>query len=577
MPDFDMLIRGGTVVDGTRRPRRQCDVAITDGRIVELGRFAGHTARRVIDAGGSIVAPGAIDLHTHYDAQIHWDPYCTMASWHGVTTVTLGNCGFGLAPVRGRDAERALLTLSRNEAIPLSTLRAAIEFSWETFPQWLDHVARLPLGVNVAQLVPLSPLVGYACDGFDAAKVPGLPERNQAQVTRLLGEALDAGAVGWSAQRTPPGSLVAFQRDFDGSPMVTDVMSDELYLALAATLHDVPGAFVQFAQSTATPEDMLGDMQRDFAFTARLAALGNRPVLYNGIAPGEEMPGIFRAQLAWVADANARGVPVFAQGATVRAPVVLTFEDWNLFDASPIWREATLGSVAERKAKLADPEIRGRLKAEYDSGRAPLGFFGPLARYALHGTSCPVAQPLVGLELRAIAARLGRHPVDALLDISLAEDLRTEWISPLINENAAYVAELLDSPYTIPGSSDGGAHVKFLTAAIYPTDLLVWLVREAGSLTLEEAHYRLSALPASIAGLCDRGRLVPGSSADVVIYDLDELAIGAIERVDDLPAGEWRRIRKAQGYRHVIVNGESIFVDGRCTGLTPGRLIRRAG
>ena len=197
MATFDTIIRGGTIVDGTRVPRYKADIGITDGKIAKIGRLASHDATKVMDAGGLIVAPGFIDLHTHYDAQIHWDPYCSIGGWHGVTSVTIGNCGFGFAPVHGKDFERALLSLSRNEAIPLEPMKVSMKPDWETFPQWMDHLDRLPLGINLSQLVPITPLVAYAMGGFAEAK-KRLPNKKEVQTAvQLFHEAMQAGAVGW--------------------------------------------------------------------------------------------------------------------------------------------------------------------------------------------------------------------------------------------------------------------------------------------------------------------------------------------------------------------------------------------
>src|SRR5262245_12805790 len=219
MPDFDTLIRGGIVVDGSRTPRYRADVGIRNGKIAGIGALRNATAAQKIDADGSIVAPGAIDLHTHYDAQIHWDPYCTIDAWHGVTSVTLGNCGFGFAPVRQADVTRSMLALTRNEAIPLGPMQQTMAFDWESFPDWMDHVERLPLGINISQLTPVTPLVTYVMGGWEQAKSRQPNAEEMSEISRLLNEAMDAGAIGWSSQRLPPGGLASFQRDFDGSPM----------------------------------------------------------------------------------------------------------------------------------------------------------------------------------------------------------------------------------------------------------------------------------------------------------------------------------------------------------------------
>ena len=579
MAAFDMVIRGGTVVDGTRVPRYRADIGIKDGRIAEVGQLQPSDAGQVLEAADCIVAPGAIDLHTHYDAQLHWDPYCTIGSWHGVTSVTIGNCGFGFAPVHAKDAERAMLSLSRNEAIPLGPMQTSMPFDWETFPEWMDHLDRIPLGINLSQLMPVTPLVAYVMGGFEEAK-QRLPNDTEVQtIQRLLHEAMDAGAVGWGAQRLFPDSLAAVQRDYDGSPMISDVLSDEFYLSLAAVLHERRAGCIQFTQAGGDLSEgfqsLLTGLQRDFGFNEQLAEKSGRPVLYNLIAANDLLPIFYQTQLKLLAEANARGRRVFGQAATVRAPFTFTFEDWNLFDNSPVWRQATVGTLEEKRAKLADPEIRQAMKAEYDSGQVSIDLFGAVAQFiAKKVFRADLKDKYEGLSVIQIAQQEGKHFIDALLDVSVADDLKTEWRTPLLNVQVEHHKRVMDSPYTIAGLSDGGAHMKFLTTGVWPTDLLTWMVRDTQALSLEEAHFRLSCLPAWAAGFQDRGTLRPGMAADIVVYDLAELGIEPIEIAHDLPTGEWRRVQKATGYRWIVVNGQVTFTDGQCSGATPGRLLR---
>ena len=579
MAAFDMVIRGGTVVDGTRVPRYRADIGIKDGRIAEVGQLRASDAAQVLEAADCIVAPGAIDLHTHYDAQLHWDPYCSIGSWHGVTSVTIGNCGFGFAPVQAKDTERAMLSLSRNEAIPLGPMQASMPFDWETFPEWMDHLDRIPLGINLSQLMPVTPLVAYVMGGVEEAK-QRLPNGTEVQaIQRLLHEAMDAGAVGWGAQRLFPDSLAAVQRDYDGSPMISDVLSDEFYLSLAAVLRERRAGCIQFTQAGGDLsegfQNLLTGLQRDFGFNEQLAEQSGRPVLYNLIAANDQLPIFYQTQLKLLAEANARGRRVFGQAATVRAPFTFTFEDWNLFDNSPVWREATVGTLEEKRAKLADPEVRQAMKAEYDSGRVSIDLFGAVAQFiAKKVFRADLKDKYEGLSVIQIAQQEGKHFIDALLDVSVADDLKTEWRTPLLNVQVEHHKQVMDSPYTIAGLSDGGAHMKFLTTGVWPTDLLTWMVRDTQALSLEEAHFRLSCLPAWAAGFQDRGTLRPGMAADIVVYDLAALGIEPIEIAHDLPTGEWRRVQKATGYRWIVVNGQVTFADGQCSGATPGRLLR---
>jgi N-acyl-D-aspartate/D-glutamate deacylase len=280
--------------------------------------------------------------------------------------------------------------------------------------------------------------------------------------------------------------------------------------------------------------------------------------------------------LDWVNAANERGARVFGQSVTARAPVRMTLEDWNLFDSVPAWKEATLGTVEERKAKLSKPELRAEMRADYDGGGMETlnVVFGEFHKFiARKVKDRDLKLQYEGMSVEQIAEKEGKHVIDAMLDLSVADDLRTEWAGPVANSNIAGYKELMDSPYSLPGVSDGGAHVKFITPAIYPTEVLSWLVRETGTLSLEEAHFRLSGMSAWAAGIKDRGTLRPGMAADMVIYDYNTVNATESEIVHDLPANEWRRVQRAEGYRHIMVNGEVTFNDGKCSGATSGALL----
>jgi N-acyl-D-aspartate/D-glutamate deacylase len=411
--------------------------------------------------------------------------------------------------------------------------------------------------------------------GFAEAKKRLPNEQEVAKTLQLFHEAMGAGAVGWGAQRLFPDGVASVQRDYDGSPMISDVLPDDFYLTLARALGEYNAGCIQLTQASASIHDPSRGPKHDFDFNARLAEESGRPVLYNAIAINDKYPEMFRSQLKWVEEANAKGIRVFAQTASRLAThLSFTFEDWNLFDNSPVWREATLGTTEEKKAKLANPDIRRAIKTEYDSGSMPIDLFGEVPNYILIATPGTEHKHYEGMTVKEIAQREHKHPLDAMLDISVADDLKTEWRTDLINKNENYVRELMNSPYTVPGVSDGGAHLKFIIAGAYPTELLTWMVRDASLLTLEEAHFRLSALPAWSAGFQDRGALREGLAADIVVYDLAKLKSGPWEVLHDLPANEWRRVQKAEGYRWIMVNGGVTFEDGKCTGATPGRLLR---
>jgi N-acyl-D-amino-acid deacylase len=575
MAEFDTIIKDGMIVDGTRVPRYKADVGIKDGKIAQIGRLKSADAKQVLDASGQIVAPGYIDLHTHYDAQIHWDPYCTIASWHGVTSLTIGNCGFGFAPVKACDVDRAMLALSRNESIPLEPMRVSMKVDWETFPQYMDHLSKMPLGINLGHLLPTAPALAYIMGGFDEAKKQFPSEREMFQLKRILHEAMDAGAMGWSSQRLVPESRASVQRDFDGTPMITDILPDDFYIELAKYLGEKNDGVIQFTQSGASKSTF--GIADDFRFLEQLASVSGRPLLYNAVLIADKHPESHRAQLNWLHDANSKGLRIFGQAVTARAPVRMTLEDWNLFDSVPAWREATLGSTEERKMKLRKPEIRAAMRQEYDNGGMETLslIFGELPKWIARKVRRPdLKEKYEGLSVEQIAEREHKHLIDAMLDLTVEDDLHTEWAGPVTNARAELYSELLAAPYMIPGVSDGGAHIKFITPGIFPTEVLAWLVRDVGALSLEEAHFRLSGLPAWAAGFKDRGVLREGMAADVVVYDLNRLKALPEEILHDIPANEWRRVQRCEGYRWIIVNGQPIFEENKCTGATPGRLLR---
>jgi N-acyl-D-amino-acid deacylase len=573
MADFDLHIKDGTVVDGTRVPRYRADVWIREGKIAQIGGRAPGFARRVIDADGAIVAPGFIDLHTHYDAQIRWDPYCTISGWHGVTSVVLGNCGFGFAPVRPEFRERSMLMMTRTEAIPYDAMKNGMAWDWETVPEYLDSLDRAPKGVNCIQYMPTASLMTYVM-GLEAAKNRWATAEERAAMRQLLAEGMDAGLSGFSIQRLGPDST---QADFDGSPMVTDTMCDEDILSLAEVLRERDEGFIQITQAT-------GHIKDDLAFLERLAATARRPVLHNVIVPTRKDPEVHRRSLRWLERCRAKGLPIFGQTGTVRTGFAFTLEHWNLYDASPAWRAITTGTRAQKLARMKEPAFREAVKRETDAADRKLRAIQAGVGGAVHTlivqsvNDRPELEKYVGKTLGQVGAEENRHPIDVMLDLSIAGDLKVEFLGPNKGFNADFMAEMTnDSPYTIPGVSDGGAHTKFFCGGAFTTDFLSWLVRDEQKVTLEEAHYRLSALPAHAAGFLGRGMLREGAAADVVVYDLKELAIEPEwvgEIAHDFPGGEWRRVQRARGYRAIIVNGEMTFADGRSTGATPGRLLR---
>jgi N-acyl-D-aspartate/D-glutamate deacylase len=573
MADYDLQIKGGTVVDGTRVPRYRADIWIKDGKISQIGGRAPGFAKKVIDADGLIVAPGFVDLHTHYDAQIRWDPYCTISGWHGVTSLVLGNCGFGFAPCKPDFRERSMLTMTRTEAIPYAAMKAGMVWDWETIPQYLDSLDHAPKGVNVIQYMPTASLMTYVM-GLEAAKTRPATEQERAEMARLLDEGMEAGLCGFSIQRLGKDST---QADFDGSPMVTDTMCDEDILNLGRVLRKRDEGFMEITQATE-------DVRRDLAFVETLAATAQRPILFQAVVPTRNNPEIHRRSLRWIARNRDKGLLIYGQAGTLRTGFAFTLEHWNLYDASPAWRTITTGTTAEKLAKMRDPELRAAVIREADEAdkrlRAIQAGVGGAPKYLIVQwvENIEELEKYVGKSLGQIGMEEGKHPVEVMLDISIASNLKAEFLGPNRGFNPDYMAEIINtSPFTFPGVSDGGAHTKFFTGGAFTTDFLRWMVRDEQKITLEEAHYRMSALPAHAAGFRDRGMLREGLAADVVVYDLKSLDIepdwvGEIAR--DFPGGEWRRVQRAKGYHSIVVNGVETFADGKCTGATPGKLLR---
>jgi N-acyl-D-aspartate/D-glutamate deacylase len=573
MSQFDIQITNGTIVDGNRTPRFEGDIWIKDGRIAQIGGNSPGEAKQVIDASGRIVAPGFVDLHTHYDAQIRWDPWCTISGWHGVTSVVLGNCGFGFAPVKPDFRERSMLTMTRTEAIPFESMKTGMEWDWETIPEYLDSLERADKGVNVIQYMPVAPLMTYVM-GLDAAKTRPATDEERAEMKRLLHEGMDAGLCGFSIQRLGPDSV---QADFDGSPMVTDTMVDEDILALAEVLKERGEGVIQITQAE-------GSLRKDREFLELLAATADRPILHNVVVPARRDPEVHRKPLRWIDDCRERGLPIYAQCGTGRSGFAFTLEHWNLYDASPAWRAVTTGSHDEKMQRIQDPELRKALIDEAGEADRRLqviqaGVGGNPKHLLIQSVNDqPELEKYMGRSVGDIAAEQGKHPIEVMLDLSVESDLSVEFLGPDRGSNAEHMAEMMNEwPHTIPGVSDGGAHTKFFTGGSYTTDFLSWLVRDEDVVSLEDAHYKLSNLPAQAAGFHDRGVLKEGGAADVLVYNLEELAIdppwiGNIEH--DFPGGEWRRVQRAIGYDAIVVNGEVTFRSGECTGATPGKLLR---
>ena len=564
MRELDAVIRGGMIFDGSAGPRYRADIGIKDGVIAEIGRIPASRAAREIDASGLHVAPGFVDTHTHYDAQLFWDPYCSLSGWHGVTTAVIGNCGFGFAPVAPAFRDRAMQTMTRVEAIPYAAMKAGLPWDWETFPEFLDSVERTHKAVNLAPCVPLAPML-ITVMGFDRAKAGELPtDAEHAALQEMLRESMNAGGIGWSAQVLPLDGPAPVQRDFDGGPMVTDVMHLETACALAEVLAERNEGSIQLTVGLA------GENGETVQFYERVAEISGRSVIFNVVQGNVNNPSQHTLSMQWLASCRERGLKIVGQSLTTRAGFTFTLDEWNLYDDNDAWCEVTLGNIEERLEKMADPERRPALRE-----LVPMASTVSIDDVMIAETGSPRLKEFEGLTCSEAAEKLGvPHPVDAMLDIAVRDKLQTTFYGESLNHDLDVLREIVADPYLMPGVSDGGAHTKFITVGRFPTEFLTELVRENQMCSLEQAHYRLSALPARTVGLEDRGTLEVGKAADIVIYDYEKLAIEPMEVAHDFPGDEWRRVQRASGYRYVLVNGDVTIEDDKETRSYSGRLLR---
>jgi len=565
---LDVVIRGGIIVDGSGEPGRTGDVGIRDGRVVALGHVD-EPARRAIDADGQVVAPGFVDLHTHYDAQLFWDPHLTPSPLHGVTSVIAGNCGLTLAPVGPDDADQDFLTrlLARVESIPVEALQAGLEYRWRSYPEFLDVVERLPHAINVGFMVGHS-AIRRAAMGPAASTDPADPEQLGA-MRRLLSQAIAAGGLGFSTCN------VATQVDGDGRPTPPNAATREEMVALAAVCGEHPGTSIEFI-----PDSFLGGFSdEEVELMADMSAAADRPLNWNTPLVNPAAPDLHRRQLAASDAARERGgrvVPMFIpqngqfQHDLLRGYVFRPLPGWGwLFDLD----------VPERIRALSDPAKRKQLEesaASQTSGLA-LGVrnWGGYRVNEVHDESL---RPLVGRRIDDIARERGLGPFDALVDIAIAGDLDVGFVRSQYADadDWAWQArlEVLKDPRVVLQASDAGAHLDMMSNADFPTRCLAELARERGVFTVEELVHRLADVPARLYGLKDRGGLAQGAWADVVVFDPDTVGAQPLHTVRDLPGGATRITNGSTGVSHVLVAGGEIVTDGELTGELPGRLIR---
>ncbi len=505
---LDLVLRGGRVCDGSGAPARDADVGIQAGRIVAVGRPGGG-ARRTLDAGGLVVAPGFVDVHTHYDAQVTWDRLCTPSCWHGVTSVVIGNCGFALAPCRPGDRERALRMLEHVEGMPFESLRAGVVWEWESFADYVRGLRARPLGVNVGALLGHSALRTYVMG--EEAYLRAARADEVAAMAALVREGMAAGALGLATSRSPA-------HVGEGGRPVPSRNAERVELdALVGAMAESGRGLLEI-----TPETFPVSAD-ELAWLQGLARASRRPVSFSAVLDVPDRHDVWER--------------VYAQ----------------------LRELALLGDGAFRAAVRAGALGRPDAPASRRWGEV-----------VLEEAALPEHEAFVGRPLAEIASARGGDAIDALLDLSAAEELRARFSMLLMNYDEEHVGALLGRPESLIALSDAGAHVSVLCDAGYATHLLGHWVRERGLFSWEEAVRRLTAMPAAIYGVPGRGLLAPGRAADVVCFDPTRVGARAPEKVRDFPGGATRYVVRADGIEHVLIAGEEFLAHGEWTGALPG-------
>ncbi|MEO8601259.1 MAG: amidohydrolase family protein [bacterium] len=563
---YDLIIRNADIIDGSGCPSQRGDLAITDGRLAAVGAVSG-AARREIDADGLVAAPGFVDVHTHYDCQVSWDPALTPSSWHGVTSVVMGNCGFSIAPCRIEHRELLMEMLLYVEGMPTEALRAGIRWEWETFPEYLDAVERARPAVNTAMFVGHS-AVRYFVMG-DAASERAATTDELARMQDVVREALRAGAIGLSTSESPTHFFGS------GVPVPSRVAPRDELLALSRVLGEFGRGIIEVA-----PLHLLGgtdDKLADQAFYAEMARACGRPVTWAPLLASPFDPtGALRVIEQAAAEQRA-GARVIPQVGCRPLEVRISFESAGIAIANnPFWRPIVALPKAERIARLASRAFRDELRA-MSSGGGFVAALGPSWEHIFVRLSARSEHaPLIDQSIAQIIATRGGDEVDTLLDLALDANLDCQFGIPIMNTDEATVAQLLRHDAGLIALSDAGAHVDTLADQGFTTTLLAHWARDLGVLTLEDAVRRVTAVPAALYGLGKRGELRVGWAADLVLFDTARLGVQRTELVHDLPGGAARLIQRPLGVEHVVVNGALLVEHGAQTDARSGHVLRGA-
>jgi N-acyl-D-aspartate/D-glutamate deacylase len=556
---YDLIIENGTLVDGTGAPSSRADIAIKQGKIAEIGdRLSG--AERVLSADGLVVVPGFIDMHTHYDCQLLWDPLATSSSWHGVTTALIGNCGYSIAPKRPSDTEYYMQFMAAVEGIPVECLHSGPEWTWESFGEYLGSVGG-NLGINVAAQVGHSALRYYVM-GQESTEREATSDEVQ-MMKGLLRESMGRGAFGFSTLQS------VHQRGAYGQRVPSQLSTLEELMDLCSVLGEFPrGIF------STNPRPGAGVIDQEFQdFLIQVSKRTGRPAVWNQFFHTWANPTLYKDLLRYMDRAAEEEGQVYAVARCQRMDTEFNLGRTAMFNHSPAWKDL-LGQPHDVKTRmLSDPAVRGRLREEWETV-----LFGAGGRRAdlleVGRVKLSKNKGLEGRRLAEMAAEQAIHPVDSLLDLALEEELGTQFVFVgTTNGDPAAVEEITTGPYCLAGASDAGAHLDTDCGVNFTGVLLGEWVREKGVMTLEEAVRRLTSMPASVLGITDRGSLKEGAAADVVLFDPDRIGALPREIVNDLPGGGPRIIQRAEGVKEVVVNGQLVFEDGRHTGALPGEML----
>lgn len=567
MAEHDLVIRNGTIIDGSGDGRFGGDVAIDGGTITAVGRVDG-SGRREIDADGRVVAPGFVDIHTHYDGQATWDGQLAPSSWHGVTTVVMGNCGVGFAPVFEHDRERLIQLMEGVEDIPGTALHEGLSWDWQSFPDYLDELDRRPRDIDLGAQVPHGALRLHVMGERGATQQPATPD-DIAEMARLAADAVRAGALGFTTTRT------VNHRTSLGEPTPTlQAEADEL-IGIAKAIGELGTGVLQAVSD-------FDDLPGEIDLFRRMAAESGRPISVS-VAQGPRRPDDWRDELDAFAAATAAGTTMRGQVGARAVGLMLGLQaTLHPFMYSPVYGEIADLPLPERVTLMHDPDLRRRI---IETARVEDTKLGSLAiqryKFIFRLGDPPDYEPDPSTSIAATAERERRDPSDVAYDWLLEQNGTALLYQPALNwagGNLDVVGEMLRHPASVPGLSDGGAHVGTICDVSFPTTLLQWWGRDrpTGRIPLETLIAKQCRMTAETVGLTDRGVLAPGKRADVNIIDVDGLRLHAPEIVHDLPAGGARLLQRADGYDHTFVAGTEILAGGHSTGATPGRLVRGA-